>query len=147
MPVGIGFLNVFRCVGLELFGRFGAKVEIEFTVDNFECLWIYTGSLAGRRQTPGSVPAVLRRIPLRIGGKKIFISSAGKIPFGIVPFVGVFALALHRPALGMIGDGVVAFDGHPEKRCVYLFKRQARVGKQEDGRDDQSNPYGLSGCY
>ena len=135
MPVGIGLLNVFRCVGLELFGRFGAKVEIEFTVDNFECLWIYTGSLAGRRPTPGSVPAVLRRIALRIGGKKILVFSAGKIPFGVVPLVGELALALQRTALGMIGDGVVAFDGHPEKRFVYLVKRHARVRKQEDGRD------------
>ena len=38
--------------------------------------------------------------------------GAGKIPFGIVPLVGKLALALHGPALGMIGDRVVAFDGH-----------------------------------
>jgi hypothetical protein len=69
LPVGIGFLNVFRCVGLEFFGRIGVPVEVEFAVDNLEGLWIYTGSLAGRRQTPGSVAAVLRRIALRIGGK------------------------------------------------------------------------------
>ena len=48
IPIGIGLMNVFGCVGLEFFGGFVIPVEIEFTVDNFEGLWIYTGSLAGR---------------------------------------------------------------------------------------------------
>ena len=115
-------MNICCRVGFEILAAFGVPVQIEFAVDDFKHLRIYTGNLAGRRQAPRSVSAILRRISYRIGGEKISIFRTCEIPFGIVPFVGVLSLPLYRAAFGMIGDGVVAFDGDAKKCRIYLVQ-------------------------
>ena len=47
-PIRVCLFDIVLRLGFKFFGRLGVPVEIEFTVDDFECLRIYTGSLAGR---------------------------------------------------------------------------------------------------
>jgi hypothetical protein len=48
-PVFVGRPDVIVCVGFKFIGRRLAIIQVKFTVDDFEGLWVYTGSLAGRR--------------------------------------------------------------------------------------------------
>jgi len=59
-PNGICLQNIGWRIGLKFFRGFGAPVKIEFAVDDLEDFRVYTSSLAGRRKTPRSVPALLR---------------------------------------------------------------------------------------
>ena len=69
LPGSVGLLNIDRRFGLKLSTAISVPIQIEFAVDDLKHLRIYTGSLAGRRQTPCSVSTVLRRIAYRVGGK------------------------------------------------------------------------------
>ncbi len=118
VPAGIRPLDVAGRVDLKFFGSFGAPVEIEFAVDDLEDFRVDTGSLAGGRKTSRSVSTVLRCKPLGVGGKQISVFGAGEIPFGVIPTVGERVAAFHRATLGVVGDRVIAFDGHSEKGGV-----------------------------
>ena len=126
-----------------MFGTLAAPAEIELAVDDLEILGIHTGSLAGRRQTPRSVPAVLGRVAFRIRNEHIPIAGIGEIPFGIVPLVGKFFIAFYCAALGVVSDGVITLDGHTEKGLVYLIDRQrdgAIHHQQRDNEEDCDGP-------
>ena len=144
-PDGIRLLNIGRRIGLKFFGGFGAPVKIEFAVDDLEDFRVYTGSLAGGRKTPRSISAVLRCKPLRIGGKQIPVLCTGEIPFGIVPAVGKRIAAFHRTSLGVVGNRVIAFNGHPKKSGVDQIQGYRGNRCQYKDRSDQGDLNGLTG--
>ena len=136
-PVSISLLNIVIRFGLKFFRRFNTPVQIEFAVDDLEYLRVYTGSLAGCRKTPRSISAVLRSKTLRVGSKPVPVFGAGKIPLGIIPLVGKRIAALHRTTFGVIGNRVIAFDGHPEESGVDLIEGHRGTRHKYKDRSDQ----------
>lgn len=124
---------------------FGVVVEVKPSFYDFKRLGIYSGNLAGGGQIPRSVTAILRRISIRLLDKKIPVSFADKIPLGIVPLMGDFAAALQRPPLGVIGDGIIAFDGDSEEGGVDFFGGDDRLGGEQQGRGTEHYNCAISG--
>src|SRR3546814_1783349 len=63
------------------------------------------------RDRPGAIAAVLRRVECRIGGEGVTVGGGGEAPHRSLVAVGELGLALHRFAVGEVGDGIVAVDG------------------------------------
>ena len=115
-------MNIGGGIGFKLFAALGVPIQIEFTVDDFKYLRINTGNLAGRGQAPRSISAILWCVTLRFSDKQIPVRCTGKIPFGIIPLVGVLPFTFYCAAFGMIGDRIIAFDGDAKKCRVYLVE-------------------------
>ena len=124
---------------------FGVVVEVKPSFYDFKRLGIYSGNLAGGGNIPRSVTAILRRVSIRLLDKKIPVGFAGKIPLGIVPLMGDFAAALQCPTLGVIGDGIIAFDGDSEEGGVDFFRGGDRLGGEQQGRGPEHYNYAMSG--
>jgi hypothetical protein len=144
-PAGIRPLDVGGRIGLERFGSFGAPVEVEFAVDDLEDFRVYAGNLAGRRKTSCSISSVLRCETLRVGSKQIPVFGAGKIPFGIIPTLGKRIASFHRATLGVVGNRVIAFNGHPKKSAVDLIEGYGGDHYQYKDRSDHGDLNGPTG--
>ena len=82
-PFPVSFLDTF-------FGIFKKSIvfaprQIEFSINDLECIRYYVGSTAERCNATGSVAAVPRGITFRVRYKEIPVFVSGKVPSGVIP--------------------------------------------------------------
>ena len=101
-------------------------VQIELAVDDLPGFRVARGRIAlGDR--PGAIAAILRRIARRVREKGVPIGGRREPPLRPVILSHKIPAALHRPALGEIGDSVIAGHGPVrQKRGINRILRESR---------------------
>src|SRR3546814_13673157 len=98
---------------------------------------------------------------LRIGGEGVTVGGGGEAPHRSLVAVGELGLALHRFAVGEVGDGIVAVDGEAvlaehrvdgeggaggEKAGAEKARAEDANGKTARHRDDGEMEIGRASC-
>src|SRR4051795_12517104 len=109
-------------------------VQVELAVDDAPSLGVDVRRALAVDHSAGAIAAVLRRVAHGIADEELLVLGLGEVPGGAQPVVGDARRAFHGPALGEVGDGIVAHDGHAaEIARVHGRAGEARAVRERQG--------------